>query len=161
MRGPRLRLLVLAVACALAAAPARAQLHLAPSLGVFDVGKGEKAAEAGLELRLAPLFWGIQPIAGAMVTADEAAYGYLGGRRELPVGSRWSLTPSVAVGAYRRGDGKNLGRTLEFRSALEVARAVGRGRIGLTYYHLSNASLSDTNPGSESLVVSWELPLRR
>jgi hypothetical protein len=151
-----------AICLALATVPSSAQLALVPSLGVYDVGKGETAAEAGLELRLRPQRWGIQPVAGAMVTDDAAAYGYLGGRRELPLGSRWVVTPTVAVGAYRRGDGKDLGRTLEFRSGLELARLLaGGGRVGLVYYHLSNASLADRNPGSESLALTWAVPLGR
>jgi lipid A 3-O-deacylase len=161
---PRTRLAAIAAALfatallLLAPPPAQATngIELAPSLGIFDVGKGEKAAEAGLELRWRAIWRGLRPAAGFMVTSDEAAYVYAGARYDFPLSKRWWITPSFAAGAYHQGDGKDLGKTLEFRSGLEVAYQITeRSRLGVTLYHLSNASLSDWNPGSESLIASW------
>lgn len=70
------------------------------------------------------------------------------------------LTPSFAVGAYEDGDGKDLGGTLEFRSAVELSyRLDDRARLGLAFDHISNASIYDDNPGTESLVLMYAIPL--
>jgi hypothetical protein len=88
---------------------------------------------------------------------------YLGLRRPFALGvSRWRLLPTFAVAAYDKGESKELGQTLEFRSGLELHYAFqSRQRLGLHFYHLSNASLSDVNPGSNSLVLVWTVPIGR
>ncbi len=136
---------------------------LAISAGAFDTG-GEAIAEVGLELRwrnALPL--GLGAIAGVATNEDEGVWAHLGLRRGFALGgSRGRLTPSFAVVAYEPGDGKYLGQTLEFRSALELAWELARGqRLGVLFYHLSNASLADVNPGSNSLVAVYSLPLQQ
>jgi len=47
------------------------------------------------------------------------------------------------------------------RSQLEVAyRFDGRSRLGLSISHYSNAGLGDDNPGTESLMVNYSVPLK-
>ena len=59
---------------------------------------------------------------------------------------------------YERGDGKELGQTLQFRSSMELARRISeRFRVGFVFYHLSNASISKTNPGANSAVINFAL----
>jgi hypothetical protein len=134
---------------------------LAVSAGAFDTG-GEAIAEAGLELRWRnrlPLGLGLS--AGVATNEDEGVWGHLGLRRTVALGaSPWRLVPSFAVVAYERGEGKDLGQTLEFRSGLELAWELAGGqRLGALFYHLSNASLADVNPGSNSLVAVFSWPL--
>ena len=72
------------------------------------------------------------------------------------------LTPSLAAGLYEDGDGKDLGHIVEFRSSLELAyRFDNRARLGLSFYHLSNASLDDNNPGTEVFSLNYSIPLGR
>lgn len=131
--------------------------------GVFAVLDTERSAEGGFELRLRTLLegtserpWVLRPAVGAMATTDETLYGYAGFRLELPVGERWLVVPQTAAGSYGRGDGKNLGGSVQFRSGLEIAYRVNpESTVGAVFYHLSNAGLERPNPGSESLVVFW------
>ncbi len=77
-------------------------------------------------------------------------------------GNRIVVSPSVAVGAYFEGSGKDLGHVFEIRSALEVAyRFDDRSRLGVMFYHISNAGLGDDeNPGAEVLTLSYSFPIR-
>lgn len=154
--------LLAASAVSAAVAPAE-PTSVALSAGIFDTA-GSEAAEAGLELRWAnrlPLGLGV--VLGVSGNEDEAVWGYLGLRRPFALGeSRWRLVPSFAAVAYDKGESKELGQTLEFRSSLEMHYAFrSRQTLGLNFYHISNASLSDTNPGANSLVLVWAVPIGR
>lgn len=154
-----------AAAPADAAEPAPAEPLWVPrewafSAGVFDLVESDRA-EAGVEVRSASrplrLFgrdWRLEPAFGAMVNEDAGYYGYLAFRLPIEIGERWRATPFVGAGLYSAGDGVDLGGALEFRSGLEISVRLGeRTGLGLSYYHLSNASIYDLNPGSESLVL--------
>lgn len=154
------RLLPLLLLLALApASPLAAQSSgLAVSAGLFDIGQSEKAAEAGLEYRLEKirlLRLALTPTFGVTANEDGAFWGYAGFRWDLALGEKWIVTPNFAISLYEKGDSKDLGHTIEFRSGLEIARRFGDGRLGLALYHLSNASISDHNPGEESLILTW------
>ena len=95
------------------------------------------------------------PILGISANADDAFWGFAGFRWDFRLGEKWIVTPTFATSLYEEGDSKDLGHTIEFRSGLEIARRLGKGRLGVCLYHLSNASLSDHNPGSESLILTW------
>ncbi|MFQ5985198.1 MAG: acyloxyacyl hydrolase [Alphaproteobacteria bacterium] len=132
---------------------------LAFSLGAFDLGDEETTAEARIEYRSDRKVLYLGPMAGLMVNFDGGAYVYGGVYLDLLFGRRWVVMPSLAVGAYREGDGKDLGGTLEFRSGVEVSYRLGNGsRIGIAFHHISNAGLRDKNPGAESLVFTYAVP---
>ena len=80
---------------------------------------------------------------------------------DLYFGRRIVVTPSFAPHIYFGGDDDlDLDYPLEFRSQLEVAyRLDDRSRLGLAVSHYSNASLGDTNPGTESAMLYYSLPL--
>jgi hypothetical protein len=155
-------LAVLAVLVFGAPPPARA-VDLAVSAGRFRVSDNNHVNEGGLEVRLAPhrCRWlprqlDFVPAFGAMVNSDSSVYAYGSFRFEVPVGQRWQVTPQLGYGWYDRNGGFNLGGQVEFRSGLEVTRRLGeRYRLGLLYYHLSNAGIYRHNPGSESLVLTF------
>ena len=78
---------------------------------------------------------------------------------ELTLG-RFVLIPQFGVGAYDRGSGKDLGATIEFRSAFEVAyQFQDFSRLGVSVSHTSNAGITRRNPGIEALTVNYQLPL--
>lgn len=115
--------------------------------------------EVGLELRWPTGIRRLAAVAGLSVTEKEAIYGYGGVRLAIDLGARWRLAPGFAAGLYEQGDGKDLGHVLEFRSSLELAYATSRRtRLGALFYHISNASISETNPGRNSLLLtfSWD-----
>ncbi len=134
---------------------------IAFSAGVFDLGKDETAVEGRLEYRSDLRLWIFKPFAGVMATSDSAAYGYAGVLVDMFFGDRVVATLSFAPGAYTKGDGKKLGHELEFRSQVELAyRFDDRARLGLALSHMSNASIGRKNPGAESLVLTYAVPLR-
>ncbi len=97
-----------------------------------------------------------------MGTNDATLYGYGGLLLDLFYGRRFVVTPSLAAGYYEKGDGKDLGHELEFRSSVEISyRFDDRSRIGLSFYHLSNASISSKNPGTEVLSIVYSIPLNK
>lgn len=149
------------------AAPAAALEETRPaagwafSLGVFDLAKYQDTAEFGVEYRWQPFEFfrlELKPTVGVTATADEGYWFYAGFRWDIPTKGRWVPSLSTAVTAYEQGDGKDLGGVLQFRSGFDLAyRLDGGSRVGLSLYHLSNASIHDYNPGSESLVLFWSL----
>ena len=61
---------------------------------------------------------------------------------------------------YYRGNGVDLGSVLEFRSSGEIAyRFEDRSRLGITAFHLSNASTGRINPGTEVVMLSYSMPI--
>jgi len=150
----------------LSASPAQAGQPAAieVSAGQFSALRGSAAHEIGWELGFASrrFRWlprvvpGLSPTVGAMATAKGTLYVYGGFRCDLPLGKTWRWSPQLATGVFYRYAGHNLGGALEFRSGIEVSRRLGeRAHLGLTLYHLSNAGLFDSNPGSESLVLTF------
>lgn len=133
------------------------------SAGIFDMLDDGAAAELRGEWRGKPLVWWLRPMAGVMATSDSAAYGYAGLALEVWwLNKRLVLTPSAAVGAYHRGNGKDLGHTVEFRTGAALHyRFDNDVRIGLAFHHLSNAGLGKNkkNPGEESLMLSYVIPI--
>ncbi|MEM6793177.1 MAG: acyloxyacyl hydrolase [Acidobacteriota bacterium] len=133
------------------------------SAGGFDPFKEEfRAVELGIEYRFEAFdLWGLslKPVAGFSGTDENAFWGYGGLRWDIPIwGERIIPTLGFAVSLYEDGDGKDLGGVLEFRSSFEIAYRFDNGhRLGLSVYHLSNASIYDFNPGSESVILTWSL----
>lgn len=122
----------------------------------------DRAAQFELQYRGPALVWWIQPMAGFSATTDGAVYGYLGISIDIPLGPRLVLRPSFAPGLYSRGSGKDLGHTVEFRSGVELAyRFENNARLGVEFYHRSNAGLDDRNPGENSLMLTFAMPLAR
>ena len=140
-------------------------LEVVLTVGEHDVGKDrdDLPIEGGFTLRFTGTeIWhskhGITlvPAVGAMATEEDAYYGWVGGAFFIPLGEKWGLVPEVGAGDYQRGDGKDLGGTLEFRSGLEATyRASDAFRIGLGFYHLSNAGIYEVNPGVNSFVLTF------
>jgi len=130
--------------------------------GYYDINDNEDAGEFHFEYISDSKWWVFTPMVGVMATTDSAAYVYAGIRLDLFLGRRWVLTPQFAPGLYEDGNGKDLGHVVEFRSAMELAyRFDDRSRLGLSIYHLSNASLDDNNPGTEVLTLHYSLPIKR
>ena len=79
---------------------------------------------------------------------------------DIYFGPRWILTPNTAVGAYLEGDGQDLGHVLEFRSGFELAYLLNdRSRLGIAVHHLSTAGIGDENPGTETALIYYSVPL--
>jgi lipid A 3-O-deacylase len=153
----------LAVGQGIGASPARADdpAFISFAAGYFDWNRQKnEAAEFRLEYRGAEKYWIFKPLGGVMATSDKGLYVFAGVGIDVFLGRRVVITPSFAPGYYRKGDGLDLGHELEFRSHLEIAyRFDNRSRLGVAVSHMSNASIGDTNPGTEAAMVYYSIPI--
>ena len=54
------------------------------------------------------------------------------------------------------GDGKDLGSALEFKSEIQMSLNLSDStEFGMSYNHISNASLGDKNPGANSYMINF------
>jgi lipid A 3-O-deacylase len=134
--------------------------HVAVEGGAFDAVSGEQPAAAfGAEYRPgAILVWKLRPFVGAGFTSDQSAYGYGGIRLATYWGRHVVIAPSLAIGAYSRGDGKDLGSPPVIgRFGLDFEYAFDRGvRVGLAYHHMSNGQVlgQTSNPGTQIVGIT-------
>ena len=147
---------VLALFAALAAAPARADSTAVAGFGLVGPEDGENhSAVLDLEYRFKPWRFGIGPVIGASATSDGGAYLRAGFSRDFPFAQRWNANITLAAGGYQPGHGKNLGTGFEFRSAIDLSYEAQPGvRFGAALAHLSNAGISDSNPGVETFTIT-------
>ena len=97
----------------------------------------------------------LSPITGLMITADSAGFIYTGVQAQYKVGAL-NIVPSFTPGLYHEGDGKDLGHILEFKSELQLSLDLSKtSELGLSYNHISNASLGDKNPGANSYMFNF------
>lgn len=103
-----------------------------------------------------------RPLIGVMGTLKGSFYTYCGINFDLLFAKHILFAPGFAAGYYAPGHGKNLGYPIEFRSGIELAWQFNDWhRLGIHFYHLSNASLGKKNPGEESLVLFYDIPIRK
>lgn len=129
-------------------------------VGAYDT-VGNSSFETMLEYRFKPFTIKsvpLTPTVGVAASTDENFWGYVGLHYDYNFVGSWHAIPLLGVGLFEKGDGKDLGGVVVFRSGLELAYELENGhRVSLSFYHLSNASIYELNPGSNSLVVSWSL----
>jgi len=97
----------------------------------------------------------VSPITGGFITENSAAYIYTGIEWNVDMGGM-IFTPSFAPGLYHEGDGKDLGHVLEFKSEVQLSyESSDNISFGVSYNHVSNASLGDKNPGANSYMFNF------
>jgi hypothetical protein len=90
-----------------------------------------------------------------MITADNAVYLYTGVQADYDLGLL-KLTPSFTPGIYNQGDGKDLGHIIEFKSEIQLSMDISKNSMfGMSYNHISNASLGSKNPGANSYMFNF------
>ena len=129
--------------------------------GMFDFSdEGKKSVVVGFQHQNENLtrdsFLGIiSPVTGALITADNAAYFYTGVQAQYQFG-KIDITPSFTPGLYSEGDGKDLGHIVEFKSEVQMSLNLFKNsQLGMSYNHISNASLGDKNPGANSYMFNF------
>jgi len=129
--------------------------------GMFDFSDDTQAAGVlGLQHQNDDLFRNsflgkLSPITGGFLTEKSAFYLYTGAQAEYNLGLI-TITPSFAPGYYNSGDGKDLGSALEFKSEIQVSLNLSDStELGISYNHISNASLGDKNPGANSYMFNF------
>ena len=128
--------------------------------GMFDFSdEGKKSILLGFEHQNDQLFRDtflgiLSPISGGFITGDNAIYLYTGIQANYDIGA-FKFTPSFTPGIYSTGDGKDLGHPLEFKSELQLSLDLPNSTmLGMSYNHISNASLGNKNPGANSYMFN-------
>ena len=130
--------------------------------GTFDVIDKEgddKTSLFGIEhkddnLFKNTIFGKFQPITGAFITGDSSAYLYTGVEGQYNIG-KLNILPSFAPGYYEKGDGKDLGSVLEFKSEVRIGFDLGKNsQLSYSYNHISNNDWGDINPGANNQHLS-------
>ena len=129
--------------------------------GIFDFSDHkQKAGIIGLQHQNDDLFretflGKLSPITGGFLTENNSFYVYTGAQTEFDAGL-FTITPSFAPGYYNSGDGKDLGHVLEFKSEIQMSLNLSDStEFGMSYNHISNASLGDKNPGANSYMINF------
>ena len=129
--------------------------------GMFDFSDTKQASGTiGLQHQNEDLFRNsflgkLSPITGGFLTEKSAFYFYTGAQVEYDLGFI-TITPSFAPGYYNSGDGKDLGSALEFKSEIQMSLNLNdSSQFGMSYNHISNASLGDKNPGANSYMINF------
>tara|TARA_Y100000590_G_C15613596_1_gene974843 strand:+ start:289 stop:891 length:603 start_codon:yes stop_codon:yes gene_type:complete len=129
--------------------------------GMFDFSDGkQRSVLFGLQHQNEELFkessiGRLSPITGGFLTEKSAIYLYTGVQAEYDLGFL-KITPSFAPGYYNYGDGKDLGHPLEFKTEVQMSFDISDNtHLGMSYNHISNASIGTKNPGANSYMFNF------
>tara|TARA_B100000586_G_scaffold198713_1_gene147070 strand:+ start:378 stop:881 length:504 start_codon:yes stop_codon:yes gene_type:complete len=129
--------------------------------GMFDFSDDkQKSGILGIQHQNEDLFRNsflgrLSPITGGFLTEKNAFYLYTGVQAEYEMGP-FKITPSFTPGYYNYGDGKDLGYPLEFKSEMQISLDLSKKtQLGMSYNHISNASLGTKNPGANSYMFNF------
>ena len=96
-----------------------------------------------------------KPVTGAFMTGDSSVYLYTGIEGQYGIGPL-KILPSFAPGYYEKGDGKDLGSVLEFKSEIKVGLELfENSKLSYSYSHISNNDWGDSNPGTDNQQITF------
>ena len=96
-----------------------------------------------------------KPVTGAFMTGDSSVYLYTGIEGQYGIGPL-KILPSFAPGYYEKGDGKDLGSVLEFKSEIKVGLELfENSKLSYSYSHISNNNWGDANPGTDNQQITF------
>jgi hypothetical protein len=95
------------------------------------------------------------PVSGGFMTGKSSAYLYTGIEGQYGFGPV-KILPSFTPGYYRKGDGKDLGSALEFKSEIKVGLDIlESSKLSYSYSHISNNEWGDSNPGTDNQQITF------
>ncbi len=95
------------------------------------------------------------PVSGGFLTGDNSVYLYTGVEGQYGIG-RLKILPSFTPGYYEKGNGKDLGSALEFKSEIKIGLDIfENSKIGYSYSHISNNDWGETNPGTDNQQITF------
>ena len=95
------------------------------------------------------------PVSGGFMTGDNSVYLYTGIEGQYNVGP-FKILPSFTPGYYEKGNGKDLGSVLEFKSEIKLGLDIfENSKIGYSYSHISNNEWGEINPGTDNQQISF------
>lgn len=135
-------------------------------LGQVDVGRNQADSQYGASWLGAAKWtrWHLQPEVGLIRTRYGSHLLYAGLQRRAHFTAQnhgFALTLGLAPGLYWHGNGNDtdLGHLLQFKSTLGVEYEFPDAtRLGASFAHISNASLSAMNPGTELWTLHYGVP---
>lgn len=146
--------------------------YVSISAGAFDIdrfARDDLSAEGRIEFHsghrlfsdeLGGYFRGLGPMLGLMANADGGIFGYGGVYAEFRLFERLAVLPSAGMGGYHRGSSKDLGGVFQFHLGITGAYQLDNGsRVGITFAHISNARVHRNNPGVNSLLLTYSIPV--
>ena len=96
-----------------------------------------------------------KPVTGAFITGDSSIYLYTGVEGQYGIGPL-KILPSFTPGYYEKGDGKDLGSILEFKSEIKFGIDIfENSKLSYSYSHISNNDWGDTNPGTDNQQITF------
>ena len=138
-------------------------LDISVYTGTFDVIDKEgddQTTLVGVEHRNTDLFRNtflgkIAPVSGAFVTGKNSLYFYTGIEGQYSLGPM-NISPSFTPGYYDKGNGKDLGSELEFKSEVKIGFDIFKNsNLGYSYSHISNNDWGSTNPGTDDQQLTF------
>ena len=95
------------------------------------------------------------PVSGGFMTGDNSVYLYTGVEGQYGIG-RLKILPSFTPGYYEKGDGKDLGSFLEFKSEIKLGFDIfENSKLSYSYSHISNNDWGDSNPGTDNQQITF------
>ena len=131
--------------------------------GTFDIIDEEgddQTALFGIEHKNPNLFRDtflgkFKPITGGFITGDSSVYLYTGVEGQYGIGPI-TILPSFSPGYYEKGDGKDLGSVLEFKSEIKVGLELfENSKLSYSYSHISNNDWGEINPGTDNQQITF------
>ena len=96
-----------------------------------------------------------KPVTGAFMTGNSSVYLYTGIEGQYGIGPL-KILPSFTPGYYEKGNGKDLGSALEFKSEIELGINIfENSKLSYSYSHISNNDWGDTNPGTDNQHITF------
>lgn len=139
---------------------AQAQDRVALSIGSHESSrKSLEILELGVEFGFQiPRLESLEVILGIHLTGTGTRVTGFGFRYWAELGNLgFSTSTSLVYYDFVEGRGKDLGLPFEFMTSAEFTISLGNIYLGLGFRHLSNASISETNPGLNTFYVVFGL----
>ena len=96
-----------------------------------------------------------KPVTGAFMTGNSSVYLYTGIEGQYGIGAL-KILPSFTPGYYEKGDGKDLGSALEFKSEVKIGFDIFKNsKLSYSYSHISNNDWGETNPGTDNQQITF------
>ena len=96
-----------------------------------------------------------KPVTGAFMTGKNSVYLYTGIEGQYGIGPL-KILPSFTPGYYEKGNGKDLGDVLEFKSEVKVSFDIFENtKLGYSYSHISNYDWGEKNPGTDNQQITF------
>ena len=96
-----------------------------------------------------------KPVSGGFITGNSSVYLYTGIEGQYGLGPL-KILPSFTPGYYEKGDGKDLGSVLEFKSEIKFGLDIfENSKLSYSYSHISNNDWGDTNPGTDNQQITF------